>query len=429
MKKRAYYALDHEDDDSICFELRDEDPDIEENYTHSQNAHFAAVYCASKGFFGGSSSPPQKARITIPKPSECRTCHEAFPSQSKLHAHLLASGHNRPVQAHFPVIKSKHVTPRDHETRLASYHYAEAQFVLQPGSTASRLSCVDSGYGNSAVDAAFVAQRVANLTYQLLKEPKKVRGIGGGIAMCDKLLILPVYYPTMDGNYAEITRPFHVFPDLGVDLLLGIDTIREEGIDIFFSSTMPQMRIASCQNAAVKIDVRDGDRVTKIPVRAAATAVVPANSTAIVEIKVSRHLPSNQDYLFTPSRLKSVSATGAGAPHAVVSHDQKNIMFTNLHDADITLFKNTVVWHLHSTDSKEVAVWHEAAQEVRGFLGMSKITKSCTAALAFSGTAFASKQTLDPEASMAMPLPDEATEFPTDNPPFPLSHQGLVLAQ
>jgi hypothetical protein len=110
-KKRAYYALDDEDDDSICFELRDEDPDIEENYTHSQNAHFAAVYCASKGFFGGSSSPPQKARVTIPKPSECRICHEAFPSRSKLHAHLLASRHNRPVQAHFVVIKSKHVAP------------------------------------------------------------------------------------------------------------------------------------------------------------------------------------------------------------------------------------------------------------------------------------------------------------------------------
>jgi hypothetical protein len=34
-KKRAYYALDDDDDgDSLCFELQDEDPDIEENYTH-----------------------------------------------------------------------------------------------------------------------------------------------------------------------------------------------------------------------------------------------------------------------------------------------------------------------------------------------------------------------------------------------------------
>jgi hypothetical protein len=323
-KKRTYYALyDDDDGDSLCFELRDEDPDIEENYTHGQNAHFAAVHCASKGFFGGlPSSAPQKPRVTSPKPSECRTCHEAFPSRSRLHAHLLASGHNRPAQAHFAVIKSKHVAPRDREARLASYHYAEAQFVLQSGSTDSRASCVDSGYGNSAVDEVFVSQRVPNPAYQLLNKPKEARGIGGGIAMCEKLLLLPVYYPTMDGKYAEITRPFHVFPELGVDLLLGIDTIREEGIDIFFSSTVPQMRIASCQNAAVKFDVQDGDRVTKIPVRAASTTVVPANSTAIVEIKVSRHLPSNQDYLFTPSRLKSVSGTGAGAPHVLCGAEE-----------------------------------------------------------------------------------------------------------
>jgi hypothetical protein len=415
----GYYALDDNDDDS--FELHDEDSDLEQDYIHSQNAHFAAAYCAFKGFFAETPRPPShKARMAYSKPSECRTCHEAFPSRSRLHAHLLTSGHNRPAQANFAVRKSKHVAPRDHEARLASYHYAEAQFVLQPGSTDSCASCVDSGYGNLAVDAAFVAQRVANPTYPVLKEPKEVRGIGGGIAMCDKLLLLPVYYPTMDGNFAEITRPFHVFPELGVDLLLGIDTIREEGIDIFFSSTVPQMRIASCGNTAVRIEVRSGKQVSRVPVRTAATVVVPANATSIVEIKVSRQLPPNQDYLFTPSRLKSVSASGSGAPHAVVSHDQKNIMFTNLHDTDITLLKNTVIGYIQSTDSEDVAVWHEAAREVRGFLGMSKITKACTAVLAFAGTSFASKQTFDPDARTAMPLPDDATEFPTDSPPFPL---------
>jgi hypothetical protein len=418
VKKRAYYAMDDDDEDG--FELRDEDSDLEQDYMHTQNAHFAAVYFASKGFFGGPTSPPsQKARLAAPKPSECRTCQEAFPSRSKLHAHLLASGHNRPAQALFAVIKFKHVAPRDYEARLASYHYAEAQFVLQAGNVDSHGSCVDSGYGNSAVDEAFIARSVPNPTYQLLKEPKEVRGIGGGIAMCDRLLILPVYYPTMDGNYAEITRPFHVFPDLGVDLLLGIDTIREEGIDIFFSSTVPQMRIASCENAAVRVSVRSGKQITRVPVRTAVTVVVPANATSIVEIKVSKELPPNQDYLFTPSKLKSVSS-GAGAPHAVVSHDQKKIMFTNLHDTEITLFKNTVIGYLQSTSSEDVAVWHEAAQDVRGFLGLSKIAKACTAALAFTGTAAAAKmEPFDPETTSPMPLPNEAMEY-RDGPPFPL---------
>jgi hypothetical protein len=35
------------DDDNLYVVLRVEDPDIEQDYTHGQNAHFAAVYCAS----------------------------------------------------------------------------------------------------------------------------------------------------------------------------------------------------------------------------------------------------------------------------------------------------------------------------------------------------------------------------------------------
>jgi hypothetical protein len=416
--------MDDDDDDS--FELRIEDSDLEQDYMHSQNAHFAAAYCASKGFFG-ETSPSQKARMTFPKASECRNCREAFPSRSRLHAHLLSSLHNRasPSKAHFTVIRSKRVAPQDHEARLASYHYAQAQFVLEPGSSDSRTSCVDSGYANSAVDADFVTKHVASPNYQMMAAPKEMRGIGGGIAMCTKLLLLPYYYPTMDGNYVELIRPLHVFPDLCVDLLCGIDTIREEGIDMFFPSTVPQMRIASCQNAAVRINVVDGRQVTRVPVRTATTVVVPANATSIVEIKVSRQLPPNQDYLFTPSRLKSVAASRAAAPHAVVSHDQKNVMFTNLHDTGVTLFKNTVIGHLQSTGSVDVAVWHEAAREVHGFLGISKIAKACTTALAVASAtsaAFAATTTdaFDPETSSPMPLPSDAMPF-RDSPPFPLA--------
>jgi transposase InsO family protein len=432
--KRAYYAVPDDDSDELGHELyvemRDEDYQLETEYALDQNAHFARAYCVTQGFFVNNSTKANEktSRATTPKPSECRGCHEAFPSRSRLHAHLLASGHNRVAsRAHFAVIKSKHVAPLDHEARLASYHYAEAQFVLHPGSTDTRVCCMDSGYGNSAVDAGFIARHIAHPTYHMLKEPKEVHGIGGGIAMCTKLLLLPVYYPTMDGNYAQITRPFHVFPDLGVELLCGVDTIREEGIDMFYSSSVPQMRIASCENAAVRIEVH-GERITKIPVRAAATIVIPANSTTVVAIKTPRPLPSNQDYLFTPSRLKSVSTSGAGAPHAVCSHDQRNVLFTNLQDTPMTLFKNTVLGHLQSAASEEIAVWHEAAKEVRGFLGLSRLARACTAGLAFAASA---KATFDPEIVSDMPVPETAP-FPLEPPrprPCPVAAAALPGAQ
>jgi hypothetical protein len=422
-RKRAYYAApsgqaDVLENEDLCWDLRDEDSDLEDEYVLGQNAHFATQYCASQGFFGKNPDTSGKARSTTSKPSECRACRQAFPSRSRLHARLLASGHNRsaPENKCFNVVKIKRIAPPSSEARLASYHYAEARFVLQPGSVESRTCCMDSGYGNSAVYADFITKHVPHPVYHVLEEPKEVRGIGGGIAMCTKLLMLTIYYPTMDGRYAELHRSFHVFPDLGVDLLCGIDTIREEGIDMFYSSSVPQMRIASCDNAAVRIDVRTGKQVKKVPVCAASTTVILANSTAIIAIKTpdSANLPSNQDYLFTPSKLKSVSVSGSGAPHAVVSHDQKNILFTNLQDTDVTLFKNTVLGHLQSTSSEDVAVWHEAAKDVRGFLGLTTIVKACTAALAFTATV--SKQTFNPEIDSPMPLPDDAPSFPLEPP-------------
>jgi hypothetical protein len=414
-RKRAYYVMPENESDELVLgqsscELVDEDWEIEREYANDQ-AYFTAAAQLETGFFG-SGNPVAKSpdRRTTPKPSECRACREAFPSRSQLHAHLALSGHNRFAAKHVEIVKSKRSPSVHPEARLASYHYAEARFLLRPDDIDSRVCCMDSGYGNSAVDASFVAAHIPNPRYHALTEPKEVRGIGGGVALCSKLLMLTFYFPTMDGKCVELSRAFHVFPDLGVDLLCGIDTIREEGIDMFYSSTIPQMRIASCLNAAVRIDVRDGAKMTRIPVRTATTTVVPANSTAIVAIKTSRNLPANQDYLFTPSKLKSVSASGSGAPHAVVSHDQKNILFTNLHDTDVTLFRNTVIGYLHSTGSEEVAVWHEAAKEVRGFLGFAKIAKACTAALAFAATA--ASQTFDPDADSAMPLPGDLCPSP-----------------
>jgi hypothetical protein len=157
--------------------------------------------------------------------------------------------------------------------------------------------------------------------------------------------------------------------------------------------------------------------------------VVPANATFIIEIKTSRQLPPNQDYLFTPSRLKSVYVSGSGASYAVVLHGQKNIMFMNLHDTDITLFKHTLIGYLQSAESEDVAVWHEAAREVRGFLGMSKVAKACTTVLAVASAAtvtFTATTTepFDPEISPPMPLPNDAMTFDVtvfgDSLSFPL---------
>jgi hypothetical protein len=208
------------------------------------------------------------------------------------------------------------------------------------------MSCVDSGYGNSAVDKMFLQKRVKQPIIRDLESPVLVRGIGGAKVACTQVAIFPIYYPTMDGRLAKITRPYHIFADLGCELLIGIDTIYLERIDLFFSSAVPQMRLGNCDAAAVKISVFKKQLVKKVPVRTAKRTVVPANSTAVMEIKIGRNLPQNQDYIFTPNKLKTISAMGAGAPHGIFTHDQSTVMFTNVNDMDVTIFYNTILGHV-----------------------------------------------------------------------------------
>jgi hypothetical protein len=52
----------------------------------------------------------------------------------------------------------------------------------------------------------------------------------------------------------------------------------------------------------IRISVFRKELVRKVPVRVGTRITIPGNSTAVVEIKMARPLPQNQDYIFTPSK-------------------------------------------------------------------------------------------------------------------------------
>jgi hypothetical protein len=358
---RAYYASSSPNDDcddvtidaddgEEGLEWREPDPDLEEEYKRQQNAYFALIGRAVRGFMAATSSPKttksKPPKRIPPKPSECRKCHIAFPSRNQLHRHVTETGHN--VQTARPVIESVLRSEDNDQTTLASFHYAKAEFMLSENDHRTSLACVDSGYGNSAVDKRFLETHVQEPVYQELETPVVVRGIGGAKVTCKQVAIFSVYWPTLDGRLARITRPYHIFPDLGCELLIGIDTIYTERIDLFFSAAIPQMRLGTCEGASVRISVFEKKLVGKIPVRAAKRTVVPANSTTVVEIKLGCDLPQNQDSIFTPSKLRTVSAAGAGAPHGIFTYQKASVLFTNINDRDITIFHNTVLGHVES---------------------------------------------------------------------------------
>jgi hypothetical protein len=242
-------------------------------------------------------------------------------------------------------------------TTLASFHYAKAKFRFTERDRHIWMSCIDSGYGNSAVDKHFLETHVDQPVYRDLDDPVIVRGIGGAKVACTQVAIFPVYYPTLDSHLAKMTRAYHIFADLGCELLIWIDTIYLERIVLFFSSAVPQMRLGNCESVAVRISVFKKQLVKKVLVRATKRTIIPANSTAIIEVKLSRTLPTDQDYILTPSKLKTISATGAGAPHGIFAYDQQSILFTNVNDADVTIFHNTVLQNVESIQKAHHAAW------------------------------------------------------------------------
>jgi hypothetical protein len=92
-----------------------------------QNCQDAArlLYEEVFGVFGALKEPRQRADglcgVTTPKPSECRTCHIAFPSRSRLHEHLRASGHT--------------------ERRCRGYRSQPVSEIIETGSTTNKAIC------------------------------------------------------------------------------------------------------------------------------------------------------------------------------------------------------------------------------------------------------------------------------------------------
>jgi hypothetical protein len=335
----------------------------------------------------------------------------AFSSRNKLHRHVVATGPN--VQTSSEVSESAlHTCDGAELSTLASFHYAKADFILAPSDGNTSAACIDNGYGNSAVDKHYLKTKVKEPTYQYLDMPVMVRGIGGAKIACKEVAIFATYWPTMDGRLAKLTRVYHIFPELGCHLLIGIDTIYLELIDMFFSSAVPQMRFGNCEGAAIRISVFAKDMIKKVPVRAATRTVVLHNSSMVAAIKMGRTLPPNQDYIFTPTKLKTIPAMGGGAPHIIFFHDQQTILFVNVNDTDATIFHNTILSHMESIQKAQHADWDEATEDVNAFFGRRLEEERPQS----QGETKTERITFDSDADAAMPIPDGAPCLPTEEP-------------
>lgn len=98
--------------------------------------------------------------------------------------------------------------------------------------------------------------------------------------------------------------------------------------------------------------------------------MIPSGSSSIVGVKFGRALEPNQDYQFTPVQARS-ALSGAGAPHAVLHHNQKGLLYTNFNSTPLTIFKGTVLGHVRSLESSSSLAWADASEDIKALFGFT----------------------------------------------------------
>jgi len=103
----------------------------------------------------------------------------------------------------------------------------------------------------------------------------------------------------------------------------------------------------------------------------------------IVGVKFGRALEPNQDYQFTQIQTRS-AISGAGAPHSVLRHNQKELLYTNFADRPLTIFKGTVLGHIRSLETSSSLSWEDTSKDIKALFGTThETTYALTAAEVF----------------------------------------------
>jgi len=301
------------------------------------------------------------------KSVECNNCGSAFPSNNKLHDHLRVFC--RQVSEHTTgkaiIVKFAAPASSNFVEGLADFHYAKTFWYTTPGGT-PHMACIDSGFGNSAVDDELQRWLYPGAEQLLLPCPRVIEGLGGAVCTATHMAILRIFMKGTDGRFAELVRPFHVFKDLSVPLLIGNDIMKPEKFDLLYSSN--RLQIGACDGIPVQITVHAGHRFTRIPVRCAVVVIIPSGTSTIVGVKFGHALEPNQDYQFTPIQIRS-AISGAGAPHSVLRHNQRELLYTNFADKPLTICKGTVLRHVCSLDSSSSLSWEDASKDMKALFG------------------------------------------------------------
>lgn len=262
----AFYAIgDDEYDPGVENLIRGNDDDTPQPLPRDENpaTEPGSTSSANDSNRDGDDGDPASFFTIVDHPIEriCQICSQTFPSGNKLHRHIrtciggLPKALHASEQVDIPLIISKAPKARKDGLAHQGWHYASLKAsAIEKGEEFD--ICVDTGCSLGIVDQGFLNRHYPGAEIHKSKQPIKIRGIGSKIHQGSGFVTISLYLrgqlDTKEAR-AQITREFHVVPDLRANVLLGIDTLVPEAMVIDLPSKA--LIIGSCRNLQVPVRV------------------------------------------------------------------------------------------------------------------------------------------------------------------------------
>ena len=318
-------------------------------------------------------------------PVSCRYCHKLFPDNSSLHAHVGAENHQVPLPPS-RIIKLASQEQIDMMDGLTSYSETRAKFAIEPLAESSNLCVIDTGFGSTAIDKAFLHDlaNIQEVQFVSLPMARKIRGIGG-TKLTDTMAKFSIYLSTKDGSSLKIPLVAYVLTDLGAKILIGNDAIVAYKMVINNAERTITLPPSNGREIVIRTIIKEEKRTKLAPVRLDKTIIVPALTHTLLSVRTSRGLKTEQDYHFATET--------EGISNGIVSSNFSTILFTNNTEREIVMKRGKRIGSVTSVAPSGTAIshWAKATEEINAFFGFpavaSIVGSTLATVFAFSATA------------------------------------------
>ncbi|KAI0996230.1 hypothetical protein K3495_g11949, partial [Podosphaera aphanis] len=375
----------------------------------------------------------------------CQICKQKYPSNNKLHAHLIDSHYRKPCpsnQIEPPSSNSAIISTPDkpsEETILSETtslptivtstaarsnappghafqgrRYAQLLISIASPHNEQANVCLDTGCAMSLIDRTFLRCQHPTAKIQQMEKPVKVRGLGSSLHDASTFTEIDFYVRGKDNVIAHFKREIHIVEKLTANALIGMDIAVPEGwiIDL----DVQQLIMPKCHGLSVQIHTQYHSQAKRIPVVAKTKTIIKPQSRAMVPISTTKgeslDIPS-RDMIYEPLAMDALTTFPC-----LVSSNSSAILVQNDSNAAVTIGKCTPLGYITENDLDsgmveidELEAYHLVAQPAKSDSKSRLLVKGLLATAAYTSAISPSQATAEPQQRNEKICPNGVTIF------------------